>query len=58
MNRPEQLALARRRVAELIAWLEAGVKPTEAELAEYRVRLSQYRSRQADLPFDIGRRPA
>jgi len=54
MNRIEQRALARKRTAELIAWLESGVSPTADELAAYAIRLAAYdgSGRQHGLPFD------
>lgn len=55
-NPQTRLANSRKRVVELIAWLESGVQPTPSELADYAKRLADYGKSgpQAGLPFKVG----
>lgn len=49
-----RLALAKRRVAELLDWLDSGERPTDAQLTEYQHRLDTYArtGRQYGLPLN------
>ena len=55
-NPQTRLANSRKRVAEILEWLESGEHATPSELADYYKRLADYGKSgpQAGLPFKVG----
>ena len=55
-NPQSRLANSRKRVAEIIDWLESDEHATASELSDYAKRLADYGKSgpQAGLPFKVG----
>jgi hypothetical protein len=51
---PVAPAVARKHIADIIAWLDSDKVLSPEDRAEYEAKLASHRDTQADLPFRSG----